>query len=85
MGRRRRPCLQPYFVWLGCVALWVQGTAGQPQPQQSKPPRPQPPLPQVRPAAAGSEGGFVAPEYREEGAAAASRVRRRGQQDVLRG
>ncbi|XP_032281206.1 fibrillin-2 isoform X2 [Phoca vitulina] len=85
MGRRRRLCLQPYFVWLGCVALWAQGTAGQPQPPPPKPPRPQPPPQQVRPAAAGSEGGFAVPEYREEGAAAASRVRRRGQQDVLRG
>uniref|UniRef100_A0A7N5JE86 Fibrillin 2 n=1 Tax=Ailuropoda melanoleuca TaxID=9646 RepID=A0A7N5JE86_AILME len=77
--------LQPYFVWLGCVALWAQGTAGQPQPPPPKPPRPQSPPQQVRPAAAGSEGGFAVPEYREEGAAAASRVRRRGQQDVLRG
>lgn len=85
MGRRRRLCLQPYFVWLGCVAIWAQGTAGQPQPPPPKPPRPQPPPQQVRPAAAGSEGGFAVPEYREEGAAAASRVRRRGQQDVLRG
>uniref|UniRef100_A0A8C0S2S7 Fibrillin 2 n=2 Tax=Canis lupus familiaris TaxID=9615 RepID=A0A8C0S2S7_CANLF len=85
MGRRRRLCLQPYFVWLGCVALWAQGTAGQPQPPPPKPPQPQPPPQQVRPAAAGSEGGFAVPEYREEGAAAASRVRRRGQQDVLRG
>nr|XP_051699350.1 fibrillin-2 isoform X4 [Oryctolagus cuniculus] len=85
MGRRRRLCLQPYFVWLGCVALWAQGTASQPQPPPPKPPRAQPPAQQVRPAAAGSEGGFVAPEYREEGTVAASRVRRRGQQDVLRG
>lgn len=85
MGRRRRLCLQPYFVWLGFVALWAQGTAGQPQPPPPKPPRPQPPPQQVRPAAAGSEGGFAMPEYREEGTAAASRVRRRGQQDVLRG
>ncbi|XP_065729501.1 fibrillin-2 [Phocoena phocoena] len=85
MGRRRRLCLQPYFVWLGCVALWAQGTAGQPQPPPPKPPRPQSPPQQVRPAAAGSEGGFAVPEYREEGVAAASRVRRRGQQDVLRG
>uniref|UniRef100_A0A8D1THJ9 EGF-like domain-containing protein n=1 Tax=Sus scrofa TaxID=9823 RepID=A0A8D1THJ9_PIG len=85
MGRRRRLCLQPYFVWLGCVALWAQGTASQPQPPPPKPPRPQPPPQQVRPAAVGSEGGFAGPEYREEGVAAASRVRRRGQQDVLRG
>ncbi|XP_063521276.1 fibrillin-2 isoform X4 [Pongo pygmaeus] len=85
MGRRRRLCLQPYFLLLGCVALWVQGTAGQPQPPPPKPPRPQPPPQQVRSATAGSEGGFLAPEYREEGAAVASRVRRRGQQDVLRG
>uniref|UniRef100_A0A452S054 EGF-like domain-containing protein n=1 Tax=Ursus americanus TaxID=9643 RepID=A0A452S054_URSAM len=85
MGRRRRLCLQPYFVWLGCVALWAQGTAGQLQPPPPKPPRPQSSPQQVRPAAAGSEGGFAVPEYREEGAAAASRVRRRGQQDVLRG
>nr|XP_045250127.1 fibrillin-2 isoform X2 [Macaca fascicularis] len=85
MGRRRRLCLQPYFLWLGCVALWAQGTAGQPQPPPPKPPRPQPPPQQVRSATTGSEGGFLAPEYREEGAAVASRVRRRGQQDVLRG
>lgn len=85
MGRRRRQCLQPYFVWLGCVALWAQGTAGQPQPPPPKPPRPQPLVQQVRPATASSEGGFAVPEYREEGAVAASRVRRRGQQDVLRG
>ncbi|MEJ1286876.1 hypothetical protein NN561_017889 [Cricetulus griseus] len=85
MGRRRRSCLQPYFVWLGCVALWAQGTAGQPQPLPPKSLRPQPPPQQVRPAAAGSEGGFAAPEYRDEGAVAASRVRRRGQQDILRG
>ncbi|KAI4541427.1 hypothetical protein MG293_008569 [Ovis ammon polii] len=85
MGRRRRLCPQPYFVWLGCVALWAQCTAGQPQPPPPKAPRPQPPPQQVRPAAAGSEGGFAVPEYREEGVAAASRVRRRGQQDVLRG
>ncbi|KAL4684351.1 hypothetical protein H8959_022045 [Pygathrix nigripes] len=44
-----------------------------------------PPPQQVRSATTGSEGGFLAPEYREEGAAVASRVRRRGQQDVLRG
>uniref|UniRef100_P35556-2 Isoform 2 of Fibrillin-2 n=1 Tax=Homo sapiens TaxID=9606 RepID=P35556-2 len=85
MGRRRRLCLQLYFLWLGCVVLWAQGTAGQPQPPPPKPPRPQPPPQQVRSATAGSEGGFLAPEYREEGAAVASRVRRRGQQDVLRG
>ncbi|KAK2505014.1 hypothetical protein MC885_019986 [Smutsia gigantea] len=85
MGRRRRQCLQPYFVWLGCVALWAQGTAGQPQPPPPKPPRPQQLVQQVRPATASSEGGFTVPEYREEGAVAASRVRRRGQQDVLRG
>lgn len=83
MGRRRRLCVQPYFVWLGCVALWAQGTASQPQPPPPKPPGPQPQ--QVRPAATGSEGGFAVPEYREEGAVVASRVRRRGQQDVLRG
>uniref|UniRef100_H2QRF2 Fibrillin-2 n=1 Tax=Pan troglodytes TaxID=9598 RepID=H2QRF2_PANTR len=85
MGRRRRLCLQLYFLWLVCVVLWAQGTAGQPQPPPPKPPRPQPPPQQVRSATAGSEGGFLAPEYREEGAAVASRVRRRGQQDVLRG
>lgn len=85
MDTRRWLCLQPYFVWLGCVALWVQGTASQPQPPPPKPPLPQSPPQQVRPAAVGSEGGFVAPEYREEGAVVASRVRRRGQQEVLRG
>uniref|UniRef100_A0A2R8MX57 Fibrillin 2 n=1 Tax=Callithrix jacchus TaxID=9483 RepID=A0A2R8MX57_CALJA len=85
MGRLRRLCLQPYFVWLGFVALWAQGTAGQPQPPPPKPPRPQPPPQHVRSATAGSEGGFLVPEYLEEGAAVASRVRRRGQQDVLRG
>lgn len=85
MGRRRRLCLQPYFVWLGCVALWAQGTDGQPQPPPPKTLRPQPPPQQVRPAGAGSEGGFAGPEYRDEGAVAASRVRRRGQQEILRG
>ncbi|CAH7022059.1 Fbn2 [Phodopus roborovskii] len=85
MGRRRPSCLQPYFVWLGCVALWAHGAASQPQPPPPKTLRPQPPPQQVRPAGAGSEGGFAAPEYRDEGAVAASRVRRRGQQDILRG
>ncbi|XP_054842527.1 fibrillin-2 [Eublepharis macularius] len=76
MGRRRGRCLQPYFLWLGCVALWAQGVAGQPKQKQQ----------QVRPAEGSSnpalenvEGG-TAPA-----AAAANRVRRRGQQDVLRG
>ncbi|KAK7810318.1 hypothetical protein U0070_009352 [Myodes glareolus] len=64
MGRRRRSCLQPYFVWLGCVALWAQGTTGQPQPPPPKTLRSQPPPQQVRPAV---EGGFAAPEYRDEG------------------
>uniref|UniRef100_A0A8C8RUV9 Fibrillin-2 n=1 Tax=Pelusios castaneus TaxID=367368 RepID=A0A8C8RUV9_9SAUR len=74
MGRRRGLCPQPYFLWLGCLALWAQGAAGQPKP-----------LP-VR-AAGGADDIYPAAEHREDGAgaAAASRVRRRGQQDVLRG
>uniref|UniRef100_A0ACB8EQT9 Uncharacterized protein n=1 Tax=Sphaerodactylus townsendi TaxID=933632 RepID=A0ACB8EQT9_9SAUR len=87
MGRRRGLCLQPYVLWLGWMTLWAQGAAGQPKQQQ------------VRPAgAAGAEGGggggggrssYPALENVERGgiapAAVASRVRRRGQQDVLRG
>ncbi|XP_067425353.1 fibrillin-2 isoform X2 [Emydura macquarii macquarii] len=76
MGRRRGLCPQPYFLWLGCVVLWAQGAAGQRQQQQQQ---------QVRPAG-GADAIYPASEYREDGAgAAASRVRRRGQQDVLRG
>ncbi|XP_060119382.1 fibrillin-2-like [Heteronotia binoei] len=79
MGRRRGLSLQPYFLWLGCVALWAQGAAGQPKQQQ------------VRPATAGAvEGGSSYPaldnaESRGTAPAVANRVRRRGQQDVLRG
>ncbi|XP_077200578.1 fibrillin-2 isoform X1 [Paroedura picta] len=81
MGRRRGLSLQPYFLWLGCVALWTQGAAGQPKQQQVR----------------GAEGGgsssssssiYPAVENVERGGAApaaANRVRRRGQQDVLRG
>ncbi|XP_044302577.1 fibrillin-2 isoform X1 [Varanus komodoensis] len=86
MGRRRRLCLQPYFLWLGCVALWAQGAAGQAKPQQ------------VRPAD-GADGGSSSSSSsssspalgRLEGGTAPAaattinRVRRRGQQDVLRG
>uniref|UniRef100_A0A8C3CZ55 Fibrillin-1 n=1 Tax=Cairina moschata TaxID=8855 RepID=A0A8C3CZ55_CAIMO len=73
MGRRRWLCVQPCFLWLGCLALCAQGAAG-----QQKPP------PRVRPAG-GAGGSFPAAAHREEGAGSAGRVRRRGQQDVLRG
>uniref|UniRef100_A0A8C4VXN1 Fibrillin 2 n=1 Tax=Gopherus evgoodei TaxID=1825980 RepID=A0A8C4VXN1_9SAUR len=73
MGRRRGLCPQLYCLWLGCVVLWVQGAAGQQKQQQ------------VRPVG-GSDAIYPNSENREEGAGAAtSRVRRRGQQDVLRG
>ncbi|XP_074851141.1 fibrillin-2 [Carettochelys insculpta] len=69
MGARRGLCPRLYCLWLGCVALWSQGAAGQ----------------QVRPAG-GADAVYPASEYPEDGAgAASSRVRRRGQQDVLRG
>ncbi|NXL38984.1 FBN2 protein, partial [Glaucidium brasilianum] len=74
MGRRRWLWVQPCFLWLGCLALWAQGAAGQQDP------------PPARPAGA---AGRIPPTaaYREDGAgsAAGGRVRRRGQQDVLRG
>ncbi|XP_064901783.1 fibrillin-2 [Columba livia] len=77
MGRRRWLWVQLCFLWLGCLALWAQGAAGQ---QKSPPP--------VRPPG-GAGGIHPAAAYRHDGAgsaaAAGSRVRRRGQQDVLRG
>ncbi|KAM9367882.1 fibrillin-2 [Phaethornis superciliosus] len=73
MGGRRWLWVQPCCLWLGCLALWAQGAAGQQKP------------PPVRPAR-GAGGIYPATAYREDGAGiAAARVRRRGQQDVLRG
>ncbi|XP_068278145.1 fibrillin-2 isoform X1 [Nyctibius grandis] len=74
MERRRWLWVQPCLLWLGCLALGAHGAAG-----QQKPPPP------VRPAG-GAGGIYPAAAYREEGAgSAAGLVRRRGQQDVLRG
>ncbi|XP_054664926.1 fibrillin-2 isoform X2 [Grus americana] len=75
MGRRRWLWVQPCFLWLGCLALWAQGAAGQQKPPADRP-------------AGGTGGIYPAATYREDGtggAGAAGRVRRRGQQDVLRG
>uniref|UniRef100_A0A8D0L9R6 Fibrillin 2 n=1 Tax=Sphenodon punctatus TaxID=8508 RepID=A0A8D0L9R6_SPHPU len=74
MGNQPPRRLQPYFLWLGCVALWAQGASGQSKQQPGRP-------------AAGADGVYPAVEYREggTGAAATNRVRRRGQQDMLRG
>uniref|UniRef100_A0A672TJ02 Fibrillin 2 n=1 Tax=Strigops habroptila TaxID=2489341 RepID=A0A672TJ02_STRHB len=70
MGRRRWLWVQACVLLLGCGALWTQGAAGQ---QQQPPPLR---LGGTHPNAA----------YREDGGgSAAGRVRRRGQQDVLRG
>ncbi|XP_032070485.1 fibrillin-2 [Thamnophis elegans] len=75
MGRRRALCLQPYFLWLGCVALWAHGSSG-----QQRQGRPAEGADASRYSILGSlEGGTAS------AAAAANRVRRRGQQDVLRG
>lgn len=74
MGRRRALCLQPYFLWLGCVALWAHGSAGQQR--------------QGRPALGADTSRYSILGSLEGGtasAAAANRVRRRGQQDMLRG
>uniref|UniRef100_A0A8C6V6J8 Fibrillin 2 n=1 Tax=Naja naja TaxID=35670 RepID=A0A8C6V6J8_NAJNA len=73
MGRRRALCLQPYFLWLGCVALWAHGSAG-----QQRQGRPAEGADTSRYSILGSLEGGTAP-------AAANRVRRRGQQDMLRG
>lgn len=65
---------QRCFFLLGCLALWMQGTAGQQK------------LPAPRPAKGGSSI-HPATAHREDGAgsAAAGRVLRRGQQDLLLG
>ncbi|NXD85850.1 FBN2 protein, partial [Halcyon senegalensis] len=70
MGRRRWLWVQPCFLWLGCLALWAQGAAGQQKPPPARPAR-------------GTGGIYPAAAHREDGAG--GRVRRRGQQDVLRG
>uniref|UniRef100_A0A8B9EVW3 Fibrillin 2 n=1 Tax=Amazona collaria TaxID=241587 RepID=A0A8B9EVW3_9PSIT len=78
MGRRRWLWVQTCVLLLCCLVLWTQGAAGlqQQQQQQQLPPLPPVRLGGTRPNAA----------HREDGAgSAAGRVRRRGQQDVLRG
>ncbi|XP_061331610.1 fibrillin-2 [Pezoporus flaviventris] len=71
MGRRRWLWVQACVLLLGCLVLRMQGAAGQQQQQ----------LPPVR-----LGGTHRNAAYREDGAgSAAGRVRRRGQQDVLRG
>ncbi|XP_062473438.1 fibrillin-2 [Pezoporus occidentalis] len=71
MGRRRWLWVQACVLLLGCLVLRMQGSAGQQQQQ----------LPPVR-----LGGTHRNAAYREDGAgSAAGRVRRRGQQDVLRG
>ncbi|XP_064294038.1 fibrillin-2 isoform X2 [Phalacrocorax carbo] len=81
MGRRRWLWAQRCLLWLGCLALWAPGAAG-----QQKPP---PVRPAGRAAGGGTHPAAAAAAYREDGAgsaaAAAARVRRRGQQDALRG
>ncbi|XP_054253822.1 fibrillin-2 isoform X1 [Indicator indicator] len=74
MARRRWLWVQLSFFLLGCLAFWVPGAAGQQK------------LPPARPAR-GASGIDPAAAHREDraGTAAASRLRRRGQQDVLRG
>ncbi|NXQ28620.1 FBN2 protein, partial [Alaudala cheleensis] len=82
MGRRRRLWAQRccfFSLWLGCLALCAQGAAGR-QPQQQQQHRP------ALRAPSGAGGSLAAAAHREDGAgSAAGRVRRRGQQDALRG
>ncbi|XP_061481297.1 fibrillin-2 [Rhineura floridana] len=80
MGRRQGLYLQPYFLWLSCVALWAQGAAGQAKQQEEVRPMDGADGSSSYPALGSLEGGTAS-----AAAAAANRLRRRGQQDVLRG